>query len=163
MQLQKWGGEGPFRKLVKSGPSRHSVAPHPARLRGIFVYINFFFFSFFFFHVLSFSLEKGFFRATGWHPLPLYARPEAGYGFEGSRSLVPTCQGMKMGDRRDPAGPTLPQGNIPLAEGDRLGPSLGFTLSLPLGTPGGKSQELQEAEDSTTQRSWRSRARSKSG
>lgn len=45
------------------------------------------------------------------------------------------------GGRGSPTGPARPRGNIPLAEGDRLGPS-GFTLSLPLGTPSGKSQEL---------------------
>jgi hypothetical protein len=45
-----------------------------------------------------------------------------GYGFEESRSLVPICQGMKRGDRRDPVGPSHPQGNIPLAEGEHLAP-----------------------------------------
>lgn len=49
------------------------------------------------------------------------------------------------GGRRSPTGPTHPQGTFHLQRENASVPPLGLTPSLPLGTLGGKSQELLEA------------------
>lgn len=69
LQFQKLGGGAARQEAgidwwpVDVPSSAPSTQPG---LIGLFVYINFFFF--FFFNFLTFSLEKGWVRALGWHP-----------------------------------------------------------------------------------------------
>lgn len=86
---------------------------------------------------MTFSLEKGCIHSPGWHPSPPHARPEAGYGFEGSRSPWCPCAkgwGRREGGReRGLAGPPTQRANIPLAQREGVAqPPQAFPLLLPL-------------------------------